>query len=111
MSEQRDEFLIAWWAENLDTLDREIARLATLCGVKILDPGVISRVLQSDPAVCATPNPMAFAKLRHLLMMHMAIRQKSVDTVGQAETAAIEDYVIERVRKCFPDVLGKWPPA
>jgi hypothetical protein len=64
-----------------------------------------------DPAVCATPNPRAFAKLRDLLMMHMEIRQKSVDTVGQAQTAAIEDYVIDGVRKCFPDVLGKWPPA
>ena len=111
MSEQPDHFLMAWWADNLDTLDHEIARLATLCGVKVLDPGVISRVLQSDPAVCATPNPKAFSKLRDLLMMHMAIRQKSVDTVGQAQTAAIEDYVIERVRKHFPDVLGKWPPA
>ncbi len=44
-------------------------------------------------------------------MLHLAIRQKSADSFGQAQTAAIEDYVIERLRKSFPDLPGQWPPA
>ena len=110
MSEQQDTFMIGWWTENLDALDREIARLATLCKVQILDREVMRRVLQRDASVCGAPNPLAFTKLHDLLMLHMAVRQKSVATVGEAWTAAIEDHVIDRIKKAFPDVTGKWPP-
>jgi hypothetical protein len=44
-------------------------------------------------------------------MLHMAIRQKSIETVGEARTAAIEDYIIDRIKKAFPNVTGKWPPG
>ena len=111
MNEQRDPFLIGWWAENLEELDREIGRMATLCGVRLLDPGVITHVLQNDDSVCGTRNRPAFTKLRDLLMLHFAIREKSVETVGEAQTAAIEDYIVERLRKSFPDLKGKWPPV
>ncbi len=104
MSEQRADFLIEWWAENLGELDREIARLATVCQVKLLDPQVIARVLRKDASVCRTHNPTAFAKLHDLLIMHMAIREKSANTVGEAKTEAIEDYIIERLKKSFPNV-------
>ena len=102
MSDERDRFMIGWWAENLDLLDREIARMAMLCEVKVLDPGVMERVLRKDASVCGAHNPIAFAKLHDLLMMHMAIREKSVNTIGQQKTVAIEDYIIERLRKEFP---------
>ena|SRR5690349_24555536 len=111
MSEQRDSFLIGWWAENLEELDREIGRMATLCGVRILDPGVITQVLQKDDSVCATRNRLAFTKLRDLLMLHFAIREKSAQMVGQAQTAAIEDYIVDRLKKSFPELQGKWPPV
>ena len=39
MTTEPDHLQIAWWATNLDELDREIARLARLCEVRILDPG------------------------------------------------------------------------
>jgi hypothetical protein len=108
MSEQ--DFPPALWAENLEELDREIARLALLCQVRVLDPGVLARVLRKDASVCGTDNPAAFAKLHDMIMVHLAIREKSVDALGQSKTEAIEDYVIERLKKSFPD-LGKWPPA
>jgi len=111
MTEQKHHYLpLGWWAENLEELDAEIARLALLCQVRILDPGVVARVLHRDAAVCGTNNPIAFAKLRDMIMMHLAIRERSADALGQAQTAAIEDYVIERLRKSFPE-LGRWPPA
>ena len=99
------------WTEGLEEVDREIVRLALLCQVRILEPGVIARVLKNDASVCGTSNPAAFRKLRDLLMVHLAIREKAVDSFGQAQAAAMEDYVVERLRKSFPDLAGKWPPA
>ena len=111
MTDQRDPVYRALWTEDLEEVDREIVRLATLCQVRVLEPGVIGRVLKNDASVCGTANPVAFRKLHDLLMLHLAIRQKAVDSFGQAQTAAIEDYVIERLRKSFPDLPGRWPPA
>jgi hypothetical protein len=99
------------WTEGLEEVDRELVRLALLCQVKVLEPGVIARVLKNDASVCGTSNDVAFRKLRDLLMVHFAIREKAVDSFGQAQAAAMEDYVIERLRKSFPDLAGKWPPA
>ena len=111
MSGQKDPVYGALWTEDLEEVDREIVRLATLCQVSILQPGVVRRVLQKDASVCASPNDLAFAKLHDLLMLHLAIRQKSADSFGNAQTAAIEDAIIERLRKSFPDLPGQWPPA
>ena len=105
------ELEIAWWAKNIDELDREIARLCLLCQVRILDRGVIERVLRKDDSVCGTPNPVAFAKLHDMLMLYLAIRKKSVDAVGELQTEHIEAHAVEQLRKRFADLLGKWPPA
>ena len=111
MTDQQNDLFLALWARDLDELDYEIARMALLCQVRVLEPGVIERVLKKDASACGTQNPVAFAKLHNLLMMHFAMREKSVNAVGEARTAAIEAYVIERLRKPFGDLVGKWPPA
>jgi hypothetical protein len=41
---------------NLKDVDREIARLALLCRVNVLQRSVIDRVLQRDASVCETDN-------------------------------------------------------
>ena len=87
MNTTKSDLPAGWWAENLEELDREIARLATLCQVRILEPGVIERVLHRDASVCGTSNEIAFAKLHDMVMFHFAVRQKSADAVGQAQTA------------------------
>ena len=106
----QDRFLIWWWAKNLYQLDREIARLALLCEVRILDPGVIERVLKKDVAVCGSHNKTAFTKLHGLLIMHFAIRDRSADMVGQGATADIEADIIARLKASFPQ-LGSGPPG
>jgi hypothetical protein len=111
MTEQQNDLQIAWWVKNIDELDREIARLCLLCQVRILDPGIIERVLKKDASVCGTSNPVAFAKLHNMLMFYFANREKSVDAVGQVQTAQIEAHVVEQLRNRFADLLGKWPPA
>ena len=107
MTEQQDSRLLAWWAEGIEDLDREIGRLCVLCQVRILDPGVIELVLKKDASVCGTSNPIAFAKLHDMLMFYFANRKKSVDAVGQLETAQIEAHVVEELRRSLRRFDGK----
>ena len=111
MADSKDPVYGLLWTEDLEEIDREIARMAGLCEVKVLEPGVIGRVLKKDPSVCGTENAIAFRKLRELLLLHLAIREKSTDAFGQARTMAAEDYVLERLRKAFPDLPSGWPGA
>ena len=74
MAKQDSNLGSAWWAKNLDDVDNEIARLSIACNVRILDPGVIERVLNNDASVCGSRNPAGFEKLRTALKMHYHIR-------------------------------------
>jgi hypothetical protein len=111
MTEQQDDLQIAWWVKNIDELDREIGRLCAICQVRILDPGIIERVLKNDASVCGTSNPVAFTRLRNMLMFYFANRKLSVEAIGQRQTAQIEAHVVEQLRNRFADLLGEWPPA
>ena len=111
MNTPKNDLPASWWADNLEKIDLEIARLASLCEVRILQPGVIERVLNKDASVCGTSNEIAFTKLRDMIMYYFAVRQKSADTVGQARTVQIENYVIDRLKKSFPDLAADWPPV
>ncbi|HEY2187907.1 MAG TPA: hypothetical protein VGH48_05030 [Caldimonas sp.] len=99
------------WARSLEELDREIGRMAMLCRVPILERGVIDRVLANDRSVSSNDNPAAFAKLRDLLLMHFTMHRQWAKEVGEAQTTAIESYVIERLRKTLPELAADWPPA
>lgn len=106
MTQQKTELGGAWWAKSLDDVDREVARLALACNARILDPGVIERVLDNDASVCGTGNPVAFRKLRDVLMMHYRIRERAAGALGQAGTAQIVSDIVERLKKQFGDRLG-----
>ena len=110
MSNEPDPYQVAYWENNLEELDREVGRLATICRVRLLDRGVIDRVLHGDDSVCEADNPGAFAKLRNLLMMHGMLREKIADRVGQRQTVDVETHVIERLSRVFPDLGSDWPP-
>jgi hypothetical protein len=111
MDTRPDAFEVQRWARNLEQFDREVGRLALLCRVRVLDRGVIERILQRDSSVCGTNNPIAFRKLHDLLSVYFAVRQKSSDALGPLKTAEIETYVIEQLKKSFPDLGGPWPPV
>jgi hypothetical protein len=111
MSTKPDAVRIGGWAQTLEDVDREVGRLATLCGLRILERGVIDRVLKNDRSICGTDNPLAFAKLRDLLIMHFALRGKWAAELGEADAAAIEEYVIERLRPTLPEQTADWPPV
>jgi len=109
MTTERTEFPIGWSTQDLEDVDREIARLAMLCEIRLLDPGVVRRVLRKDASVCGTANSSAFSKLQGLLMLHFAIRDKSAKAFGQAHTARIEAYIIERLKKSSLMLSEKLP--
>lgn len=109
MSDKESELGAKWWTKNLDDVDREVARLATICNVRILDPGVIERVLRDDASVCGSRNPLAFGKLRSALMMHYHVRDKALGALGEAGTARVVAEIVESLRQRFGERLGGPP--
>ena len=110
MNEKPTELGGSWWAKNLDDVDREIARLALICKVQLLDPGVIERVLKNDASVCGASNPIGFEKLRTTLMMHYNVRERAVEALGEAKTAALVRQIVANLQKKFGDQLGAAKP-
>jgi hypothetical protein len=111
MSGQTSNLGGAWWAKNLDDIDREVVRQASICGVRILDPGVIERVIQNDATVCKQNNPVAFRKLREAMMLHYSIRERTVGAVGEAATQALIREIVERLQSRVGDSLGRPDPV
>ncbi len=110
MTKGQSDLGAGWWAKNLDDVAREVARLATICNVKILDPGVIEKVLQNDASVCGSSNQAAFAKLRSALTMHYHVRGKAAGVIGEANTSKVIAEIVERIKKQTGDRLGGAAP-
>jgi hypothetical protein len=106
MTEKPSELGARWWAKHLDDVDREVARLATICKVRLLDAGVIERVLHNDSSVCGTQNKAAFDKLRNVLMMHYHVRDKAVGVIGEAATAQVIAEIVSNLQKRLGKQLG-----
>ncbi len=110
MTKPTSELGSVWWAKNLDDVDRELARAALSCRVRLLDPGVIERVLNNDESVCASRNPAGFKKMRDLLMMHYNIRERAVSAIGETKTAMLITDIVAKLRTKFGDHLGRSSP-
>jgi hypothetical protein len=104
------DFGVPYYSHTLSEVDREVARLASICSVRLLDPGVVERVLGNDASVCGTDNAMAFEKLRNVLMMHYAVRARAAESIGQAGTDVLVKQIVEELKKKFGGGLGG-PPA
>jgi hypothetical protein len=94
------------WIKQFEQLDNQILAEAALCQVRILDPGVIERVLQNDKLVCGADNPAAFAKMRSLAMIHYSLWDKAVVALGQEGAVRIMTEIRERMRARYGDSLG-----
>jgi hypothetical protein len=90
----------------LESIDLEIAQLAIICHIRLLDPGVVRRVLDRDAGVCGRDNPPAFDKLRALLIMHFTAHQRAVHEVGEEQAAAITAHILEHLSCRVGDQLG-----
>ncbi|MDD3354415.1 hypothetical protein [Zoogloea sp.] len=86
--------------QELTSIDMEIARLAQLCGIHMLEPGVAEAVLRGDSSLCKDDNPIAWEKLRGLLVLHYHVVQEAA-AVGGVDSAA------ESVRKALESVTER----
>jgi hypothetical protein len=106
MSDRPSDLGGGWWGKNLDEVDREVARLASICKVRLLDPGIIKRVLDNDASVCGTANQAAFDKLRQALVMHYHVRNKAVGAIGERATQEVIAEIVANIRKRLGKQLG-----
>ena len=106
MPDKPGDFQTEYWARKFDDIGHEIARLATICNVRILDPGAIERVLRNDASVCGTANKVAFDKLRALVMMHYSVREDALEVLGDAKTRLLLETIVTSLRESIGDRLG-----
>jgi len=95
-----------YWGRQMGDLMSEIARQATICKVRLLDPGVIDAVIRNDESVCGTANPLSFKKLRDAMLMGFVVKGKSVDALGPVETEGLVTAIRERIKSHLGDQLG-----
>ncbi len=103
MSEKRKTSV---WTHQIDDVMLEISRQATLCEVRLLDPGVIEAVLHNNASVCGSSNPRAFKKLRDTLMMGFVMREKAYELLGPIEADELIQSIRAKLRERFGDKLG-----
>ena len=96
---------------HLEGIDLEIAQMAIMCDVPLLNPGVIERVLKKDASVCGKDKPTAFEKLRALLVMHYVVRDRVADRLGQDEAVAMGAEILAHLKGRIGDQLGGTPGA
>ena len=95
-----------YWGRQMNDLMAEMARQATICKVKLLDPGVIDAVIRNDESVCGTSNPLSFKKLREAMLMGFVVKGKSVDALGPVETEGLIAGIREQIKSHLGDQLG-----
>ena len=78
------------WGRQMDDVMSEMARQATICKVKLLDPGVIDAVIRNDESVCGTSNPLSFKKLRNAMLMGFVVKGKSVEALGPGGDGGVD---------------------
>ncbi len=101
-----DDTLHRRWQMQLEGIDLEIAREAIICGVPLLEPGVIERILKNDSAVCSQANSALFDKLRALLTMHFSVRQRAVESIGETEVQGLCHEIRQHLRNRIGNQLG-----
>lgn len=88
------------WQYEFSQVDAEISKMASLCGVDMLDRAQLRRVLENDASVCTHSNELAFEKLHTLLKAHYLLRDRAVDRIGEAAAQkAIDEVVSGLIRK------------
>lgn len=106
-----DKIRTEFWGHQLEGVMKEIAREASICQVKLLDPGVIEAVLHDNASVCGKDNPKAFKKLRELLMMGFVVQGKAVDRLGPLETQELVKTIRQHLSERLGGRLGGSPGA
>ncbi|MHA6831633.1 hypothetical protein [Ralstonia pseudosolanacearum] len=97
------------WRDDLEALDLEIVRLAIICQVKLLEPGVIQRVLDNDARDCINDHQTAFVSLRGLLFLHFQMQKDLAEAYGPSDATEIVRRVWAHLQPRVGDQLGSLP--
>lgn len=106
MSLSKQRFSQESWAETVEAIDLEIAQLAIMCQVKLLDPGVIDRVLANDQSLCHAGHETAFEKLRGMVVLHYRAQEQLAEELGAVDAEAIRLAVFQHLRLRVGKQLG-----
>ncbi len=90
------------WEKTVEDIDLEIAQLAIMCHVRLLDPGVIERVLDNDRRDCGSGHDSGFEKLRGMLFLHYEVQARLAEELGPADAGQI----VQRVRHHLLSRIG-----
>ena len=72
----------ARWQHQFSEVDREITKMASICGVDMLDRTQLRRTLENDSSMCSHTNQVAFAKLHRMLKAHYLLRERAAGAIG-----------------------------
>ena len=87
-----------YWHDQLDSLAREMSRLAIACDIELFEAGVAERIIRNDDSVCGRKNPDAFRDMRQHVMAWFPLEQAAVEELGAKDTKALLDHVWETVK-------------
>jgi hypothetical protein len=93
------------WGHPIEDIDAELMQLALVCGTRLLEPGVMARVMHNDTLVCDHDNPRAFEKMRQLLMMHYVVTERAIEALGAEEALAMENTIRQRLQARFAKLI------
>jgi hypothetical protein len=96
----------AFWGGQIEAVLKEIVREASICHVKLLEPGMVEAVLHNDEVACGSTNPMAFKKLREMVMLAFVVREKAMDRLGAVEGAQLAQTIRDALVAKLGDRLG-----
>ncbi|AGH86759.1 hypothetical protein F504_4249 (plasmid) [Ralstonia pseudosolanacearum FQY_4] len=77
--------------------------------MKLLEPGVIQRVLDNDARDCIHGNQTAFASLRGLLFLHFQMQKDLAEAYGPSDATEIVRRVWAHLQPRVGDQLGSLP--
>ncbi len=90
-----------WHKAQLDPVDDEIARLSFILDVRLLEDGIVERLIRGDESICGKPNPALFKKLRDMAKMHFMLTEDSLKAIGPDETRKLLAEIRARLQSRF----------
>lgn len=87
------EFKHTYWGRQIDSVARELSRLAIVCDIELGKPGLAERILKNDESVCGRRDPKAFRQIRQHLMALFSLEERAIERLGPDDTKEILDQV------------------